>query len=143
MSVQEYVGWIDKIMNFRTVDATRTTSLPLCDVEPVLAAWDDMLNSTPRRTKARSKGGHDAFDVAASQHTEAPTVLAKGTRIRVYWTGLQKWYHATVQSTKTAKDENNEKYRVTRVLYDAADGWNTTADLTYTHCLEDIDWTLA
>jgi len=69
-------------------------------------------------------------------------VLAPKTRIRVYWTELRKWYNATVTSTRNARDENNNPYKLTRVLYDAADGWCTKEELTYTHCLEDIDWAL-
>ena len=96
---------------------------------------------TPRRNKkATNKEGHDAFDAEANAHHDPPVVLAKGDKIRVYWTDLHKWYVATVQSSKTARDENNATYRLTKVLYDAADGWSTTAELTYSHCLEDIDW---
>ena len=55
---------------------------------------------------------------------------------------MRKWYNATVTSTRNARDENGDAYKLTRVLYDAADGWCTKQELTYTHCLEDIDWAL-
>ena len=140
MSVVEYTTWIDKIMQFKTVDASRTTSLPVCDAGPVLGAWNNWLDKPVPKTK---RGQHDAFDEAAQHHQDDSTVLAPKTRLRVFWTGLQKWYHATVISSRSASDENGATYRATKVLYDAADGWCTKHELTYTHCLEDIDWALA
>ena len=57
MSVEEYTQWVDKIMSFNTVDAARTTSLPLSDEGPVLASWDDILNKPikgrPKSTKSK------------------------------------------------------------------------------------------
>ena len=142
MTVNEYTYWIDKIMGFQTVDAARTTSLPLCDEGPVLAAWEEALSRAPKRTNRRNIT--DAFDEAAAKDAEhgASVALAPQTRIRVFWTGLRKWYTATVTSSRQSQDENGAKYRITRVLYDAADGWSTKRELAYSHCLEDEDWAL-
>ena len=46
MNVLEYTHWIDKIMSFKTVDASRTTSLPVCDEGPIQLA----VNQVPSHT---------------------------------------------------------------------------------------------
>ena len=83
-------------MGFTTVDATRTTNLPMCDEGPALGAMQDLLER--RRPKQARARGRDAFDDEIENEPADPqhAALANGTRIRVYWTGLRKWYNATV-----------------------------------------------
>ena len=142
MSVEEYTQWVDKIMSFNTVDAARTTSLPLSDEGPVLASWDDILNKPIKGRHKSTKSKGDLFDEMAEACQEDAVELPKGAKVRVYWTELKRWYKATVTSSKMVADENGQRYRATHVTYDAADGWRKKADLSYTHCLEDIDWAM-
>ena len=141
MSVVEYTHWIDKMMGFTTVDATRTTNLPMCDEGPALGAMQDLLERRrPRQTQTR---GRDAFDDEIENENVDPqhAVLRAGTRIRVYWTGLRKWYNATVTQCKRVRDVDGG-YMTTGVTYDAADGWATAAELKYVHCLDDETWAM-
>ena len=54
MSVVEYTHWIDKMMGFTTVDATRTTNLPMCDEGPALGAMQDLLERHGQNKRKRA-----------------------------------------------------------------------------------------
>ena len=99
----------------------------------------------PAKAKAKPRGNvPDAFDAEMEDAAPEPALaLANGTKVRVYWTDLRKWYTATVVSSKAAKDERGQPYRLTKLKYDAADGWTTDKELTYSHCLDDETWSLA
>ena len=97
-----------------------------------------------RRPPAKNNRGVDAFDaeIENEKENERHPLLRKGTRIRVYWTGLNKWYEATVTQCKRVTGEDGGAYMATSVTYDAADGWATPAELKYVHCLDDEAWAM-
>jgi len=66
-------------MGFKTVDAARTTNLPVCDEGPMLGQMEALLAPAQAKAKPRS-GTADAFDATAEQTPpEAAVALEKGT----------------------------------------------------------------
>ena len=100
-------------------------------------------NKKPNKKPANKRAAtqEDQFDQEAQQQADEYVTLETGTKVRVYWTGLRKWYTAKVTSSRMVTHDG-ETYRATRVVYDASDGWTRKDELTYVHCLEDVTWSL-
>ena len=67
-------------------------------------------------------------------------MLAKGTRISIFWTDMNEWFDATVTSSRIEAGDDGRPQRATHVTYDAVGLWTRARDLKYWHCLEDINW---
>eukprot|EP00966_Prymnesium_polylepis_P067943 1579304-Prymnesium_polylepis.1 len=80
LGVDEYCHWMDEIMKVQSIDAARTTSLPCTDAADALAGWHDVLND--------KEPPSDSWQ--SQPDTLSDTALAKGTRIAVYWTGMEE-----------------------------------------------------
>lgn len=129
LGVAEYAEWMNKIMTITSVDSTRTTNL--LDEHDTIFEWDDVL------PEKETHAVRDDFDTAAAAATTIATKLDKGTRVSIYWTEMNAWYHGTVTSTRTEHGDDGKPQLATRILYDAVDSWRV---LPYWHCLDDECW---
>ena len=140
MGVEEYGGWVDKLMTVRHIDAARTTNLPALDVADVLGPWYRSMNMDvePGLEPAR-----DPFDEEQPVREEPSPPIPSGTRISVYWTEMEQWFDGTVTSSRLETGDDGQRQRATHVQYDPFGTWRSTRQLSYWHCLDDEHWQFA
>lgn len=137
LTAGEYAKWVDKIMSYDHVDATRTTNLPVMDAADVMQAWPALLKEPATQGK-RKRTERDAFDEdVAERHDDVLPPLDKGTRVDIFWTEERQWYTATVTSWCWEDGDDGHKQRATRMVYDAVAGYHAEP---HWHCLDDVTW---
>ena len=139
MSVQEYSMWVDRMMRFETVKATRTNNV-IIDADQMAREWQHCLNDepTPKRPRHNTE---DAFDrrAADAQDDTQPYDLRPGQKIEVYWTAEATWYTAEYRSSTIERGENGKR-RLAHLIYDPVGEWTTRKDNDFWHCLHDETW---
>ena len=122
LGVDEYCTWMDKIMTVRHIDATRTTNLPVMEAADALEGWHEQLDGPMER----------------NEPAEPSPPVQNGTRISVYWTEMEEWYHGAVTSSRIETGDDGQPQRATRIVYDATGPWKRQR--AYWHCLDDETW---
>eukprot|EP00966_Prymnesium_polylepis_P118754 2744993-Prymnesium_polylepis.2 len=97
--IEEYCKWMDKIMAVRHIDATRTTNLPCMEAGEALEGWHEQLERP----------------MEPDVPTEPSPPFRNGTRISVYWTEMNEWYHGDVTSSRLETGDDGRPQRATRI----------------------------
>ena len=114
IKTSKHIHWMDRAADVE-VDALRAHNLP---------ALDNSLEFAQIHTQLAGPSDSARNVVAAASQQRSPhvppPVLARGTRIDVYWTGHTTWYTGTFTSSKQGyTSDGSTPARLYRVLYDA------------------------
>jgi hypothetical protein len=111
-----HIMWCDRA-SAASFDAVRATSIPALDNSADYAA---LVSPAPSQ-RARA---HAVVDAARpSPRVPPPPPLRLADRLEVFWTGHDAYYAGTFTSSRVTTTETGARVRLSRVLYDAVQGW--------------------
>lgn len=105
MTSNEYVGWMDKVMSVKSIDATRVTNLPIMDTVDLVSGWHShhALNLFDSDIRDTLPMGHDTPSTSAPARKRRRTNKTTPTHIPLGFDSHRGYHPTPVDAPQTRR----------------------------------------